>query len=93
VRRLIASYLRRRSSKANAMKPEAIMDVSEAAVADAFRRHGVPRMIHGHTHRPARHAHTVDGALRERAVLAAWHDRGHYLEVDEAGIREREIPG
>ena len=91
VRRLIAWYLRRRSSEANAMKPDAIMDVNEDAVADAFRRHGVPRMIHGHTHRPARHAHAVDGTLRERAVLAAWHDRGYYLEIDETGMRERQI--
>jgi UDP-2,3-diacylglucosamine hydrolase len=93
VRRLIARYLRRRSADANAMKPESIMDVSESAVADAFRRHDVPRMIHGHTHRPARHVHTVDGSTRERFVLAAWEDDGHYLEVDEAGIRTRDIAG
>ena len=92
-RRLIAWYLRRRSADANAMKPESIMDVSEGAVADAFRRHDVPRMIHGHTHRPARHAHTVDGSTRERFVLAAWENGGHYLEVDEAGIRTRDIVG
>lgn len=91
VRRLIAWYLRHRSTGANAMKPEAIMDVSEDAVADAFRRHEVPRMIHGHTHRPARHAHAVDGRTCERFVLAAWHDCGHYLEVDEVGVRERQI--
>jgi len=90
-RRLIAWYLRRRSADANAMKPGAIMDVNEAAVDDAFRRHDALRMIHGHTHRPARHTHIVDGTARERFVLAAWHDRGHYLEVDETGVREREI--
>ena len=93
VRRLFAWYLRRRSVDANAMKPDAIMDVSEGAVADAFRRHDVRRMIHGHTHRPARHAHAVDGSTRERFVLAAWEDRGHYLEVDDAGIRTRDIVG
>ena len=91
VRRLIAWYLRRRSTDANALKPEAIMDVSELAVAEAFRRHDVPRMIHGHTHRPARHEHAVDGTVRERTVLAAWHDRGHYLEIDETGIHEHDI--
>ena len=91
VRHLIAWYLRRRSTDANALKPEAIMDVSELAVAEAFRRHDVPRMIHGHTHRPARHEHAVDGTVRERTVLAAWHDRGHYLEIDETGIHEHDI--
>ena len=62
-------------------------------LTDAPRRHGVTRMIHGHTHRPARHKHAVDGTMRERVVLADWHDRGHYLEIDDAGMREREIAG
>ena len=39
------------------------------------------------------HAHDVDGTQRERIVLADWHDRGHYLEVDAAGARDREIVG
>ena len=93
VRRAIAWYLRRKSRDANALKPESIMDVSDDAVADAFRRHAVTRMVHGHTHRPARHAHTVDGMTCERVVLADWHDRGHYLEIDEIGMRERDIVG
>ena len=56
-------------------------------------RHGVTRMIHGHTHRPARHVSVVDGTPRERLVLADWEDRGHYLEVDANGARAREISG
>jgi UDP-2,3-diacylglucosamine hydrolase len=92
-RRVIAWYLRSKSRSANTMKAEGIMDVNDEAVAAAFRRHGVERMIHGHTHRPARHAHTVDGSTRERIVLADWHDRGHYVEVDAEGIREREVSG
>ena len=63
------------------------MDVNGGAVAQAFRAHGAQRMIHGHTHRPARHVHDVDGTPRERWVLADWHDRGHYLAVDERGRR------
>jgi len=93
VRRLIAAYLRLRSRTATAMKAEAIMDVNQDAVAEAFRRHDVARLVHGHTHRPARHAHVVDGLPRERHVLAAWHDDGRYLEIDEAGVRERAIDG
>ena len=91
VRRLIAWYLRRKSRDANALKAESIMDVSGSAVDDAFRRHAVARMIHGHTHRPARHRHTVDGTARERIVLADWHERGRYIKVDDAGIHECEI--
>ena len=93
VRRWIARYLRRRSHTDTARKPEAILDVSGAAIDAAFRQFGVTRMIHGHTHRPARHASVVDGVARERFVLADWDDRGHYLEVDEHGARTREITG
>jgi UDP-2,3-diacylglucosamine hydrolase len=93
VRRGIAAYLRVRSRRATAGKDEAIMDVNDGAVAQAFRAHGVTRMIHGHTHRPARHELSVDGVPRERHVLGAWHDDGYYLEVDDAGVRVRRIAG
>jgi UDP-2,3-diacylglucosamine hydrolase len=86
-RRVIASWLRRKSSAATALKPEAITDVALDAVDAAFRKHDVTRMIHGHTHRPARHHHAVDSLPRERFVLADWHDRGHWLEVDAGGAR------
>jgi UDP-2,3-diacylglucosamine hydrolase len=93
LRRAIAWSLRRASRGAKAQKPDAIMDVNADAVADAFRRHDVMRMIHGHTHRPARHLLVVDGVARERIVLADWFDRGHYAEVDEAGVRPRDVGG
>lgn len=93
VRRCIAAWMRRKSRAATARKPESILDVNEGAVEQAFRRLKVARMIHGHTHRPARHASVVDGTPRERVVLADWEDRGHYLEVDESGARTREITG
>jgi len=66
LRRAFAFYLRLRSRAANAQKPETIMDVNPGAVADAFRRHDVVRIVHGHTHRPAAHDHVVDGKPRER---------------------------
>ena len=61
------------------------MDVNAGAVREAFRRHGVRRLIHGHTHRPARHALEVDGARCERWVLPDWYGRGGYLAVDASG--------
>lgn len=93
VRRAIAWWLRRKSRNEKAMKAESIMDVNVDAVVDAFRAHRVQRLIHGHTHRPARHEHVVDGTTRERWVLADWHDRGHYLAADRSGIRAQEIGG
>ncbi len=93
VRRAIAWWLRRKSRDEKALKADYIMDVNADAVADAFRAHGAPRMIHGHTHRPARHVHDVDGATHERYVLADWHDHGQYLAVDAAGVRNVTIRG
>ena len=87
VRRWIGAFLRRGSRAATARKPESILDVNARAVEQAFRMHGVTRIIHGHTHRPARHASVVDGIARERVVLADWDDRGHYVAVDTDGIR------
>ncbi len=93
VRRGIAWYLRRKSRNATALKPESITDVSAPAVADAFRRHDAARMIHGHTHRPARHALDVDGRARERVVLADWHDRGHVLALRDGTLSTYDLDG
>lgn len=93
LRRLIAWWLQRKSREHKALKADAIMDVAPDAVAQAFRTHGVTRMIHGHTHRPARHPLDVDGTPRERYVMADWHDRGHYLAVDAGGVHVHEIAG
>jgi UDP-2,3-diacylglucosamine hydrolase len=79
--------LRAKSKEVIAVKPADIMDVNDAAVRDAFRRHGVRRMIHGHTHRPARHVVEVDGRLCERWVLPDWYGPGGYLAVDDVGPR------
>jgi UDP-2,3-diacylglucosamine hydrolase len=79
--------LREKSKEVIAVKPAEIMDVNADAVRDAFRRHGVRRMIHGHTHRPARHEIEVDGARCERWVLPDWYGRGGYLALDDVGPR------
>jgi len=59
-----------------------IMDVNEKTVLQTFQEHGVKRMIHGHTHRPAVHRHVLpDGSIAERIVLSDWYSGGSYLEV------------
>ena len=64
------------------------MDVNEAAVKEAFLAHGVTRMIHGHTHRPAVHRHDLGGGIdAERIVLADWYGAGSYLEVTPDAAR------
>ena len=63
----------------------AIMDVATPTVERVLRESGYPRMIHGHTHRPARHVHVVDGRECERWVLNAWYEQGGYLRCDANG--------
>ena len=76
-RRNLARELRNRSREANSNKAEDIMDVTLADVERALLDHEVRRMIHGHTHRPARHDHTAG----TRWVLGDWDQLGWYLEV------------
>jgi UDP-2,3-diacylglucosamine hydrolase len=60
---------------------ETITDVSPSAVAETFRRYGIDRMIHGHTHRPAVHEH--NGTTR--IVLGDWYEQGSVLRVAADG--------
>jgi UDP-2,3-diacylglucosamine hydrolase len=63
------------------------MDVTPAAVDKAFADTGCKVMIHGHTHRPARHVHRVNGTDCVRWVLADWYGPASYLEATPDGIR------
>ena len=74
--------LRAKSQQMNQSKAKAIMDVNSAAIEAELIRSGVATMIHGHTHRPARHEqqHGV------RWVLPDWHaGQGGYLQLTDAG--------
>ena len=84
-RRLIAKSARDESAIQNSMKPEAIMDVNADAVAATMREHGVRRLIHGHTHRPAVHDFEIDGLPAQRIVLGDWYEQGSVLRVDADG--------
>jgi UDP-2,3-diacylglucosamine hydrolase len=79
--------LREKSKAVIQAKPAEIMDVNDAAVAQALRRHGVTRLVHGHTHRPGQRALSVDGRPAERWVLPDWYGRGGYLEIGTQAAR------
>ncbi len=85
LRLAIGHRLRAKSERTKPTLDAAIMDVNTAAVEAALRQHGCLRMIHGHTHRPARHEHVVDGLRCERWVLADWYRAGSYLRCDATG--------
>ena len=77
--------VRQTSESEKTRKAPEIMDVNQGAVEAALRAHAYPRLIHGHTHRPARHVHRVDGRTCERWVLADWYGSGSYLRCDKTG--------
>lgn len=85
-RRAIAAQLREKSQNINSMKAEDIMDVTPAEVSLQMKNTGVTRLIHGHTHRPARHSLIIDGIPAERIVLGDWHDSGWSIKADETGL-------
>ena len=87
LRRALMDRMRAGSEKHKQGSSPEIMDVAQPAVESVLRAHGYPRLIHGHTHRPARHLHTVDGHPCERWVLNDWYQRGGYLHCDSGGCR------
>ena len=84
-RRQRVGQLREMNAQAKQAKSAEIMDVTPLTVEDTLRQFDYPRLIHGHTHRPARHMHVVDGHACERWVLNDWYERGGYLRCDAAG--------
>ncbi|GAB4120938.1 MAG: UDP-2,3-diacylglucosamine diphosphatase [Sideroxydans sp.] len=79
--------MRQQSEHSKRGKAMEIMDVNEQAVQALLRHYRYPRLIHGHTHRPAKHLHPLDGHTCERWVLGDW-DRGsaRVLRADPAGL-------
>jgi len=86
-RQALAAGLREASDTAKEGKAAAIMDVTPEAVVQAFRDSGCAQMIHGHTHRPGRHEHVVEGRECVRWVLGDWYERASFLEATASGIR------
>jgi UDP-2,3-diacylglucosamine hydrolase len=82
IRKAYIEQLRKQSEVAKQIKVSTIMDVNDDAVASLLREHGYPRLIHGHTHRPKRHEHMVDGHRCERWVLSDWDRQASALRCD-----------
>jgi UDP-2,3-diacylglucosamine hydrolase len=77
----MALQMREASAKHTGNKDMSIMDVNQDEVISAFERHGVLRLIHGHTHRPATHNLEVNGQSAQRIVLGDWYTQGSVLRV------------
>jgi len=88
LRQTMAQRARAGSEQAKTHKSATIMDVDPEAVIALFKQYGVPRMIHGHTHRPAQHSVDIQGIHYERWVLPDWYDeRGGYIVCDAEACR------
>lgn len=90
----VARYLSKRNYRKKLKEtgdPMQIADVSAAEVVAEFERLGAPRMIHGHTHRPAEHQHGSVAGQFERIVLSDWRDTGEALEVRPDGTYQRHV--
>ena len=90
-RHALIANMRAHSEARKAQTALDIMDVNADAVAHAYAHYGVDCMIHGHTHRPARH----DLPQGPRWVLPDWEydtapHRGGGLMLAAAGITPRD---
>ena len=81
----MALQLREASAEHKGAEAMSIMDVNQDAVNSAFERHGVLRMIHGHTHRPFTHDLEINGQSAQRIVLGDWYTQGSVLRVNSEG--------
>ncbi|MFW5431966.1 MAG: UDP-2,3-diacylglucosamine diphosphatase [Methylophilaceae bacterium] len=79
--------IRQKSEQEKSIKSMEIMDVNSAAVEKLLSAYSYPpKLIHGHTHRPMQHQHTINGHTCERWVLGDWYSQGSYLRVDTQGF-------
>ena len=85
LRQFLARGARAGSEAAKSGKSAAIMDVNADEVVRVLREQQICRMIHGHTHRPSRHVHTVDGHDCERWVAPDWYTRWGYVVCNAQG--------
>ena len=82
-RQAFAAQARTESQRYTRSVESAITDVSPWAVARALESQPAHRLVHGHTHRPARHI-LQGGAGQpdaERIVLGDWYEQGSALHI------------
>ena len=86
IRKKMAANYRKKSTAATAMKSQEIMDVTDSEVIVCLEQYQSQLLIHGHTHRPAVHEITANGANAQRIVLGDWYEQGAWLKVTPNSI-------
>ena len=84
--------LRAKSESEKQLKSVSIMDVNLQAVNELLSEHNFPRLIHGHTHRPAHHLHHLDGHTCDRWVLGDWDKHANALYCDADRVTWQVFP-
>lgn len=79
LRLLAARWYRFRSYFHKRNKTPEIMDVNQQTVVNVMQKHRCQTLIHGHTHRPARHEFSIVQQPAVRWVLADWKKDGAEL--------------
>jgi UDP-2,3-diacylglucosamine hydrolase len=93
-RKAIIEGLRQGSQAAQKEKSSEIMDVNPQAIAQLFADTGSALLVHGHTHRPARHVYRDASGERLRYVLPDWEidttpARGGWIAMGKDGVLRR----
>jgi len=87
-RRARADQLRHASRTQTAWKSDQITDVTADAVHSIMAAMAVTTLVHGHTHRPARHDLLVNGQPAIRWVVGDWHpDHAVYAILESGSVR------
>ena len=81
-RQQIAREIRGESSARGKMLDTTISDVTESEVINLMQQYSVTLLLHGHTHRQARHPLTINGQSAERIVLGDWGATGSVLMAE-----------
>ena len=86
-RQKIARDIRDGSKARGKEMSDDISDVTAAEVIRVMTKSDICLLIHGHTHRQARHQMTINNQPAERIVLGDWGTTGSVLIADEANLR------
>ena len=83
-RKAYAQAIRDQSKEHMQGSVQEIMDVTPQEVIAEMEKHGVKQLIHGHTHRPARHTVDLSQSQGTRYVMGDWNELGWYLVVSNS---------
>ncbi len=81
-----AKEARQKSAEHKSEISMGIMDVTETAVLNAFKKYDVKKIIHGHTHRQNIHDYGDNG---KRYVLDDWHTTNSIMIANDKGLTIR----